>query len=161
MFTVFIYIFAFILLLISLYKDKSKTKHALQKAIKSFLNILPEFLTVMLIIGIALSILSPETISKLIGPSSGIGGILISSIIGAITLIPGFVAFPLAKALLSSGADLVPIAAFISSLMMVGVVTLPLEIKFFGKGPAVTRNVLAFIFSIIIALLIGVMPWVY
>lgn len=47
------------------------------------------------------------------------------------------------------------IAAFISSLMMVGVVTAPVEIKYFGKRLTIIRNFMAFIFSLIVALIIG------
>ncbi|KUO53334.1 MAG: permease [Desulfitibacter sp. BRH_c19] len=160
MFTVALYTSAIAALIISYYKDKGKTKQALKKAYKAFTNILPEFLTIIIIIGFALAVLKPESISKVIGDTSGITGLLISSGLGAVTLVPGFIAFPLAKALLENGAGIVPIAAFVSSLMMVGVVTLPLEIKYFGKKAAYVRNGLAFIFSIVIALLLGVMPWV-
>jgi uncharacterized membrane protein YraQ (UPF0718 family) len=79
-----------------------------------------------------------------------------ASILGSITLIPGFIAFPLAAALLKSGAGYMQIAAFVSTLMMVGVVTLPMEIKFFGKKAAYLRNGLAFVFSLIVALVMGV-----
>ena len=39
--------------------------------------------------------------------------------------------------------------------MMVGVVTLPLEIRFFGKRAAILRNVLAYGFSLIAAVFVG------
>jgi len=156
-----LYTVAIIFLIYSYLKDKKKTKQALTKGYKAFTNILPEFLTVILLIGFVLSILNPQIVSKLIGTSSGIWGILSSSIIGAITLIPGFIAFPLAKNLLDYGAGIVPIAAFVSSLMMVGVVTIPLEKKYFGSKLTYTRNALAFVFSIVIALVMGVMPWIY
>lgn len=160
MFTVALYASAIVALIVSYNKDSQKTKQALKKAYKSFTNIIPEIMTVLIIIGFALAALDPESISKVIGENSGVAGILISSGLGAITLIPPFIAFPLAKALLENGAGIVPIAAFVSSLMMVGIVTLPLEIKYFGKKATYVRNGLAFIFSIIIALLLGVMPWV-
>lgn len=76
--------------------------------------------------------------------------------IGSITLIPGFVAFPLAAALLKSGAGYMQIAAFVSTLMMVGIVTMPVEINYFGKKAAIIRNVGAFGFSLIVALVMGV-----
>lgn len=47
------------------------------------------------------------------------------------------------------------IAAFVSTLMMVGIVTLPLEIKTFGKRATITRNISAFVFSLIVAFVIG------
>lgn len=151
------YAIATIALIVSLIKDKVKTKQALIKAWKSFENILPQLLVVLMIIGLVLSILTPEQISALIGADSGVIGILLALSIGSITLIPGFVAFPLAAALLNNGAGLTQIAAFISSLMMVGVVTLPMEIKFFGKRAAYKRNGLAVIFSLIVALLMGIL----
>ena len=64
-------------------------------------------------------------------------------------------AFPAAAALLSAGAGATQIAAFVSSLMMVGVVTLPMEMKYFGKRAALFRNAFAFVFSLIAALFVG------
>lgn len=156
MFTIILYVLAAGLLLLSFLKDRKKTKMALKKAWKSFENILPQFLSILIIIGIMLAVLSPETISKLIGQQSGWIGMVIASAIGSITLIPGFVAFPLASALLKSGAGFMQIAVFISTLMMVGIVTVPVEIKYFGKKATILRNALAFIFSFVVAIAIGV-----
>jgi uncharacterized membrane protein YraQ (UPF0718 family) len=137
-------------------KDKGKTKMALKKAWKSFENILPQFLAILIIIGITLAVLSPETISRLIGDQSGWLGMLMAAMIGSVTLVPGFVAFPLAAALLENGAGFMQIAVFISTLMMVGIVTLPVEIKYFGKKAALIRNSLAVAFSFVVAIVIGV-----
>jgi len=156
MFTVILYVVAGAGLLVSFLADRQKTKKALLKAWKAFENILPQFLSVLIIIGLALAVLTPEAISRLLGTDSGITGILMSLAIGAITLIPGFVAFPLAAALLKNGAGYAQIAAFVSSLMMVGIVTLPMEFKVFGKKAAVLRNVLALAFSFLVALAMGV-----
>lgn len=67
MFTVGLYIMAFILMLVSLIKSREKTKMAIIKGWKSFENILPLFLAILLIIGIIFAILSPQVISKIIG----------------------------------------------------------------------------------------------
>jgi len=155
MFTYVLYGLAGTGLAISFFKDRNKTKMALKKAWMSFENILPQFLSILIIIGLALAILSPETITKLLGTSSGIWGVAAASVIGSITLIPGFIAFPLAAALLKNGAGYMQIAAFVSTLMMVGIVTMPLEIKTFGKHATVIRNALAFVFSLIAAFVIG------
>lgn len=146
---------AIFLLLLSFIKDKKKTKMAIKKAWKAFENILPEFLVVIILVGFLLAILNPETISKIIGTESGWLGVILAGIIGSITLIPGFVAFPTAAILLDNGAGYMQIAAFVSTLMMVGIVTLPVEIKYFGKKISIMRNILAFFFSFIVALLIG------
>lgn len=150
------YIIVAVALGFSWLKSKEKTILALKKAWKSFENILPQFLTILLLIGFVLSVLTPQQISSLIGSDSGWGGVMLASLLGSITLIPGFIAFPLAAALLKSGAGYMQIAAFISTLMMVGIVTIPMEIKFFGKKAAYLRNGLAFVFSIFVALIMGV-----
>ena len=146
---------AIVLLILSFVKDKKKTKMALKKAWKAFENILPEFLVVILLVGFLLAILNPETISKIIGAESGWFGVILAGIIGSVTLIPGFVAFPTAAILLENGAGYMQIAAFVSTLMMVGIITIPVEIKYFGKKISILRNVLAFFFSFLVAVIIG------
>ena len=84
MFTIFMYIVAFSFLFLSYMKDKEKTLKALKKAWKSFENILPQFLSILIIIGIMLAVLSPEFISGLIGQKSGWLGMLIATLIGSI-----------------------------------------------------------------------------
>lgn len=153
--TIALYAAAVLGLTVSLIKSREKTKKALLKAWKAFENILPQFLVILIIIGLLLAVLKPEQISALIGENSGILGVGIALIIGSITLIPGFVAFPLAAALLENGAGYMQIAAFVSSLMIVGIVTIPLEIKYFGKKVTILRNIFGFVFSIIVALIIG------
>jgi uncharacterized membrane protein YraQ (UPF0718 family) len=154
--TITLYAAAFTALLISLIKSREKTWLALKKALKAIENILPQFLSILIVIGMMLAVLTPEQISRLIGSESGWYGVMIASFLGSVTLVPGFVAFPLAAALLKNGAGYMQIAAFISTLMMVGIVTLPVEIKYFGKKAAAARNIAALIFSLIVALVMGV-----
>jgi uncharacterized membrane protein YraQ (UPF0718 family) len=153
--TFILYGAALLLLAISFFKDKQKTKMSLKKAWKSFENIMPQFLVVILLVGILLAVLNTEVISKLIGSNSGWLGVVLAALIGAVTLIPGFVAFPTAAMLLQSGAGYMQIGAFVSTLMMVGIVTMPVEMKYFGKRLTILRNVLAFFFSFIVAYIIG------
>ena len=156
MFTKILYGAAAIGVFVSFMKDRSKTKLALKKAWKSFENILPSVLTVLLLIGFVLTLLDEQAISKLLGADSGILGMAIAAVIGCVTLIPGFVAFPLAASLVAAGAGYAQIAVFISTLMMVGVATLPLEIQYFGKRVAAKRNILSLIFAIITSCIVGV-----
>ncbi|MBE3128502.1 MAG: permease [Actinobacteria bacterium] len=151
-----LYLLAVILLMVSYKRDKKKTKMALKKAWKSFENIMPQFLTILVFLGLVLALLSPDIISHLLGQKAGWQGLIIASIIGSITLIPGFIAFPVAAILLKNGAGFAQVAVFVSTLMMVGIVTLPLEIKCFGKKISIMRNMFAYLFSFIVALVIGV-----
>jgi len=77
--------------------------------------------------------------------------------VGSIALIPGFIAYPLAAVLRQNGATVPVLAAFITSLMMVGVLTLPLEARYFGWRAALLRNGLALCGAIIVA---AGMAWV-
>ncbi|NLJ40384.1 MAG: permease [Clostridiales bacterium] len=152
---IIMYSLAVILLALSFFKDKTKTKQSLKKAWKSFENIFPQMLGMITFIGLALAILSPETISKIIGGASGWFGVVLGAVVGSVTLIPAFVAFPMAAILLENGAGKMQLAAFLSTLTMVGVLTMPMEIKFFGKKFAFLRNILAFVFSFLTAFIIG------
>jgi uncharacterized membrane protein YraQ (UPF0718 family) len=156
LFTYILYALAIVGLAVSFFKDRKKTKAALMKAWKAFENILPQLLTVFLILAFALAIFKPETIQTLLGSESGVLGILGAALIGSVTLMPGFVAFPLAAALLKSGAGYMQLAAFVSTLMMVGIITIPVEKKTFGMKATIARNASAFVFSLVVAVVMGV-----
>ena len=151
-----LYGLAIALFIISYIKDKSKTKIALKKAFKSFENIMPQFLSIIIIVGIVLSILDTDTISKLIGSESGFLGVFLSSTVGSIVLMPTFVAFSTADTLLKSGAGYSQVGALVSTLTLVGVMTFTLESQYIGKKAAFYRNVIAFLFSFIVAFFMGV-----
>jgi len=152
--TYLFYIAAIVALVISFVKDKKKSMLALKKAWKSFENILPQVLSLLVIVGILLAIVNTDVISQLIGKNSGWFGVVLAGSVGAITLIPPYVAFPTAALLVEAGAGYMQIGAFISTLMMVGLVTIPVETKFFGKKLTLLRNLLAFIFSFFVAIII-------
>lgn len=155
MFTIVLYVMAILFFLLSLFKNKKKTKMALKKAFKMFTKLLPQLLALFVFVGMLLAVVDQSIISVLMGEKSGAFGILVASLTGAITLLPGFVAFPLASNLLNHGAGNAQIAAFVSSLMMVGVATFALESKTVGKKVALLRNGLAFLYTFVIAIVIG------
>lgn len=152
---IILYSLTIVLLILSFFKSKENTTASLKKAWVSFLNILPPMLGILTSVGIIIALLNPETISKIIGGSSGYLGVLLAAVIGSLTLIPGFIAFPTASILLENGAGYMQIGAFVSTLMMVGLLTMPVEMKFFNKKATLLRNGLAFLFSIVVAVIIG------
>lgn len=153
--SIILYGIAIILLMISFLKDKNKTKKSLKIAFRSMENIMPQFLSIIIIVGVTLALLNPETISQIIGSNSGFLGITISAIIGSITTMPTFVAFSIGNTLLKSGAGYPQVGALISTLTLVGIITYPLEAKYIGKKAAFLRNFIAFLFSFIVALILG------
>jgi uncharacterized membrane protein YraQ (UPF0718 family) len=160
LFAFLLYGFAATLVLLSARKDKQKTIAALKKSWRAFENILPIFLTILVLIGLSLAIVSPEMILKMLGKDSGWLGISTAAFIGSFTLLPGFVTFPLAATLLESGAGVTQVIVFISTSMMVSILTLPAEIQCFDKKIAITRNILALLFSAVVAVLLkAVMEW--
>jgi uncharacterized membrane protein YraQ (UPF0718 family) len=116
---------------------------------------MPQFITVLILIAVMLAVFNAQTISRFLGAGTGALGVFAAAAIGSITLIPGFVAFPLAGELLRNGAGTLQIATFVSTLMMVGIVTLPMEISYFGKRTAILRNVFALIFSFVAAIFVA------
>jgi len=153
--TIFINIFAIACLIVALIKDKVKAKESLKTAANSFVKILPPVLIIVIFIGLLLGFVLPSEISRFIGKESGLWGVLIIAAVGAIMYIPSLIAFPLAASLLGSGASIEAVAVFITTLTMIGVVTLPLEIKELGKKIALLRNGISFIIAILIALIMG------
>ncbi|NCA99061.1 MAG: permease [Clostridia bacterium] len=144
-------------LIASLLKSKAKTAAAFKIAGKALVKTAPSLLTVLGIVGLTLGLLTPETITRLVGAEAGWLATLFAAVIGAITLIPSIVAFPLAGSLLRSGATVMTISAFVTTLVMVGVVTAPMEIKTLGKKFTLLRNGLGFLAALLIAGIMGVL----
>ena len=121
--TYILYTLAAVMCFISYLKNKNKTKNALIKACKSMENIMPQFLSIIVIVGLILAFI---------------------------------VAFSTANTLLNSGAGYAQVAALVSTLTFVGIMTFSLEAKYIGKKAAFYRNFFAFLFSFIVAYFIGV-----
>ena len=82
-------------------------------------------------------------------------GIIFGIISGSITLMPGFIAFPLAGVLLEKGVSYTVLAVFTNSLMLVGIMTFPIEKKYFGFKMTMLRNIFGIFLALIVALATG------
>jgi uncharacterized membrane protein YraQ (UPF0718 family) len=146
---------------ISFALDRKKTLAGFKRGWKMFRNVLFPFLNILILVSVLLYFVPPDVISKYLGANSGVLGFTIAALVGSITLIPGFISYPIAAGLIQQGASYSVVATFMTTLMMVGVVTLPLEIRYFGKRAAITRNILNFIAAIIIGLAVGIiLGWI-
>ncbi len=155
-FTLIFLIIAVVLAVISLIKNKKKTVAAMKKSKSMMGNMLGSIIAIIFLIGLVLTFIPPETIKSVMGSSNTLVSTTIGAIVGSITLIPAFVAFPLVGSLVDAGASIIPAVAFLTTLTMVGIVTFPLEKKEFGTKFALTRNLMSFGFAIVIALTMGV-----
>lgn len=146
-------------LIVSFVFDKNKTIGALKMAGKRLLKIMPLFFYVIGLTAIVMAAIPNEFIQNILGEESGIGGILLALGLGSVTMMPGFVAFPLAAALKAQGITYAVLAAFTMTLMNVGVITFPLEKKYLGTKVSLIRNgiglSLAIVVTIIIAFIFG------
>ena len=145
-----------ILLLLSFLLDRAKTKKALLIAYKRILVISPSFLIMLIFVSIILFLFPQEKIIRYLDSGYHTVNVILAALVGSITIMPGFVVFPLAGILRSSGISYMIIASFTTTLMMVGTVTFPVELIYFGKKVALIRNIISFIIAIIVALLIGI-----
>jgi len=141
---------------VSLWKSMEKTKRALRIAVKKGISLLPALMIITIAIGLTLALFPPTLIEQYLGGDTSGWKIALAALVGAITMIPSLIAIPLAGSLVDSGASHTTIASFITTLTMVGLVTLPIELKELGPKITLWRNVLAFVFAIAIALIMGV-----
>ncbi len=148
-------VFAFFCLIAAFLINRDKAVMSLKVAVKSFIKLFPTVLVIIILIGLLMGFVSPEKISVILGEGSGIWGIAVAATVGTVMHIPAIIAFPMAASLLDSGASVMSVAGFITTLTMIGIVTLPMEIKELGGKLALLRNGMSFIAAVIIALLLG------
>ena len=142
-------------LVASLIASRRKTLAGVMRGLKMLWAILPMLLGIIAGVSIALAAVPPASLARVIG-GEGPVSFVIALVVGSVALIPGVVAFPLAALLRDQGASTSVLAAFITTLMMVGVVTLPLEMRFLGRRVALLRNALAFVGSVSVAVVMAV-----
>ena len=125
-FTIAMWVGTLIFLAISLAKNKAKTKQALKMAFNMGKGMAISIFTIIFAIGLILTFLPPEEIAVFVGKQPAFIATVASALLGTITLVPAFIAFPLVGTLVDAGVGIVPSVAFLTILTMVGVVTSPL-----------------------------------
>ena len=143
-------------LIISSVYDKNKTLKALKIAFFQFSKILPALLTMIVIVSIGLYFLSDTVIIQCLSKNNIYIASLIASAVGSLTMMPGFIAFPLCGILLNKGIPYTVLSAFASTLMMVGIVTYPIERVYFSARVTIVRNLMSCIIAIIVAIVTGI-----
>ncbi len=151
----YLYIVAGLALLVSLVFSREKTIRALKIAARRFIRILPAFLIMLVLISVVLYLVPDELISRYLGSDNRFTAVALASLLGSVTFMPGFITFPLAGILLQKGVAYMVIAAFTTTLMMVGVLTAPIEKAYFGLKVTIIRNVIGFGIALVVAIMIG------
>ena len=156
-FTLALWVVAAIGLVISIRKNKRKTIRSMKFAKGMMKNIAGEIVGILLLIGLILTFIPPEMIKEYMGQSNQVMATALGALVGRVTLIPAFVAFPLVASFVDMGMSIVPAVAFLTTLTMVGLVTFPLEKQQFGTKFTLVRNTFSLIFAVLIALVMGVL----
>ena len=142
-------------LLISAIIDRKKTFVAIKISCKKFIKIIPAFLTMLILVSIILFFMPEKMISNYLGNNKIFIGVILASILGSITLMPGFIVFPLCGILLKKGVSYMVLSAFTTTLMMVGILTYPVEKEYFGIKVTIIRNFISLFIALIVALSVG------
>jgi len=124
----------------------------LQKSALSFLGMAPLLLGVIGLVGLFQVLVTPEMLAALFR-----GNPLVDTLIGTLTGAAAagnpVVSYLLGGELLAQGISLYAVSAFILSWVTLGFIQLPAEVEVFGGRFTLYRNILAFIFTMIIAVL--------
>jgi uncharacterized membrane protein YraQ (UPF0718 family) len=145
-----------VVVVLSTIVDRSKTVEGIRRGMVMLRKLLPQFLLLIVLVSVFLGLISRDTLAQILGQGAGIKGVLIAAGIGSVALIPGPIAFPMAGMLVERGVGYTTLAVFITTLMMVGVVTFPVERKYLGTSTALLRNLLSLAGALLIGLIMGI-----
>ncbi len=142
-------------LFVSLIINRQKTWAGIKKGAVMFFRLLPTLILMLVLVSVVLYLIPQETLTRYMGEGSGIAGWITAALFGSVALIPGFIAYPLCGILIKSGVAYSVIAVFITTLMMTGFLTLPVEAKYFGWKVSVIRNLVSLAAALLIGLIMG------
>ena len=108
----------------------------------------------MVILGLFAVWVPKDIVVKHLGKTSGIKGIFLAIILGALPTGPLYVAFPMAAALLEKGAKISNITIFLSAWACIKIPQEMVELRFLGVKFMFLRLILTIIFVIIMGLFI-------
>lgn len=115
---------------------------------------IPLLAAAFLTAGLIQALVKKEFITRWLGKDSGIKGILLACLGGG--LIPGgpYVYYPIAGALLSSGAGLGVLVAFVTAKNLWSVSRLPYEFALLGSSITIRRYLITFLIPPLIGILV-------
>jgi uncharacterized membrane protein YraQ (UPF0718 family) len=130
----------------------NKLKDALIKSVKSLWQTLPMLIGMILLISLA-NVLIPKTFYLTVFRDNIFLDPFVGSFIGSILAGSPVTSYIIGGELLKQGISLVAVTAFLVAWVTVGMVQMPAESIMLGKKFAIVRNITAFLFSIIVAII--------
>ena len=126
-------------------------KTAFVNTFKTLTMVMPMLLSVIGLMGLFETLVTPEMIQSVF-KGSMLGDTLIGTGVGAISVGQPFLSYAIGGELLDDGVSLYAVTAFILSFVTLGLIQLPLEWSLFGTHFTVLRNILSFIFALLISI---------
>lgn len=144
---------AVILFSIGYYRGEGQHISGIKSAVNLVAGILPLLIFALVVAGMTQVLIPKETVAKWIGAQSGMRGIFLGTIAGA--LAPGgpYVNMPVVAALLHAGAGIGTAVAFLTAWSLLAVNRLPLEVGLLGWKFALLRLASVFFFPPIAGLI--------
>lgn len=127
-------------------------KQSLISASAMIMNIIPMILAIVGLVGLFNAFISTQMIRSLF-TGSIFYDTFISTIAGSISVGQPVVSYIIGGELSASGISLYAVTAFILSFVTLGIVQLPMEYSLFGSRFTIIRNLLSFLFAMLIAIL--------
>ena len=150
-----IYVLTAVLVVLSLFASSKKTVQALRIALRRFMKIAPAFVVMLVLIAVALYFAPEQAMLRVLAAEGKWAAVGAALGVGSVSIMPGFIAFPLCGVLLERGALYMVLSAFSTTLMTVGVVTFPLEKRYLGGRLAMIRNVTSLFIALAVAVVTG------
>lgn len=129
-----------------------RVKSSLNKAVRTFINILPIVLGMLLLTSWVITVM-PDEISTTVFSGHSVPDALLGASIGSIAAGHPLVSYLLGGELLATGVSLFAVTALIVSWVTVGIVQLPAEALLLGKRFAIYRNLISFVSAVAVAFL--------
>jgi len=133
-------------------QENNHIKDSLRKTIKTFFNVLPIIVGMLLLTSLLVTVF-PEHISAGLFGNGDILDTLLGASIGSIAAGHPLASYLLGGELLGGGVSLIAVTALVVTWVTVGIVQLPAESMLLGTRFAVYRNIISFIAAISIAFL--------
>ena len=127
--------------------NKEQLKKSAIMTSRTFINILPILLGMLLLTSIILNLAPEAVIARYFGKSEFLD-VLTGTFIGSIAAGNPVASYILGGELLKGGISLLAVTALIASWVTVGVVQLPAEVLTLGRRFAIYRNLLCFVSAI-------------
>ncbi len=127
-------------------------RQALQKCSLSFWAMAPLLLGVIGLVGLFEVLVTPKMLTSLFRDNP-IADTLIGTLTGAAAAGNPIVSYVIGGELMARGISRYAVCAFILAWVTLGFIQLPAEVEVFGSRFTLLRNVLAFIFTMLIAVL--------